>query len=53
MIPHSLNFIDKEVITIKAGETIEYKGVAFYSKNNGSEIKSDRLLPDLTIEEIE
>lgn len=43
----------EEFITIKAGETIEYKGVAFCSKNNGSEIKSDRLLPDLTIEEIE
>ena len=43
----------EEIITIKAGETIEYKGVAFCSKNNGSEIKSDRLLPDLTIEEIE
>ena len=38
-------------ITIKAGETIEYKGVVFCSKNNGCESKNDRLLPDLIIEE--
>lgn len=40
-----------DVITIKAGETIEYKAIAFTSKNNGCENKNDRLLPELTIEE--
>lgn len=42
---------DEDVITIKAGETIEYKGISFSSKNNGCENKNDRLLPELTIEE--
>ncbi|WP_022758729.1 hypothetical protein [Butyrivibrio fibrisolvens] len=42
---------DEDVITIKAGETIEYKGISFSSKNNGCENKNERLLPELTIEE--
>ena len=43
---------EEDVITIKAGEIIEYKEISFYSKNNGCETKNDRLLPDLTIEEV-
>ena len=43
----------KEYITIKAGEIIEYQEISFYSKNNGCDMKNDRLLPNLIIEEID
>lgn len=40
-------------ITIKAGETVKYAGISFYSTNNGCDTMSSRLLPDLIIDEIE
>lgn len=41
----------EETITIKAGETLSLANINFYSKNNGCEEKSDRLLPELTVVE--
>lgn len=43
----------EELIIIKAGETVEYKEISFFSKNNGCDTKNDRLLPSLSIEEID